>query len=194
MKTQLTFVVLLLNPWALWATIVELDISPPGSGPATGLSPGNEVIATASNGSGGEIGRGIYLDTDTRALYFNLGYGSSFGFRDLTEPAFAWLLHGPAALGETAPAIFNLGPFHTFAADPAKGGIISGSLQLDLASEANLLKGLDYINIYTTANLGGELRGQLLVVPEPSFAAMVATIVAGLLGYSRAPRSPSKSL
>jgi MYXO-CTERM domain-containing protein len=40
-------------------------------------------------------------------------------------------------------------------------------LSFSASQTADLLGGLDYINIYTPANLGGEIRGQLIVVPEP---------------------------
>jgi hypothetical protein len=155
------------------AAILEFDLSPPGAGPAVGLHPLNEVIPGSSTGSGNEIGAGIFFDTSTRLLTLNLAYGSAFGFTDLTSPAFSWLLHGPAPLGETAPVLFNLQAFHAFAPNPGQGGQIAGSLTLDAAQEAGLLAGLNYINIYTPANLGGELRGQLILVPEPHPLALV---------------------
>jgi hypothetical protein len=155
------------------AAFIEFDLSPPGAGPGVGLHPLNEVIPGFSNGSGNEIGAGIFFDTTTRLLTLNLAYGSAFGFSDLTGPAFSWLLHGPAPLGETAPVLFNLQPFHAFALNPAQGGQIVGAVTLDGAQEAGLLAGLNYINIYTPANLGGELRGQLILVPEPHPLALV---------------------
>ena len=97
-----------------------------------------------------------------------LAYGSAFGFTDLTGPAFAWLLHGPAPFGETAPVLFSLQSLHSFALNPALGGKITGAIALDEAQEVGLLRGWSYINIYTPENLGGELRGQLVVVPESS--------------------------
>lgn len=150
------------------AAIVEFDLSPPGTDSGIGLHRLNEVIPGASNGSGNEIGAGIFFDTGTRLLTLNLAYGSAFGFSDLTGPAFSWLLHGPSSLGETAPVLFNLQAFHTFAINPIQGGQIVGAVTLDANQEAGLLAGLNYINIYTPENFGGELRGQLVVVPEPS--------------------------
>ena len=59
-----------------------------------------------------------------------------------------------------------------------------GSLMLTPTQASDLLGGFDYINIYTPANLGGEIRGQLVPVPEP--AAWVIAIAGGLLFIGRA--------
>lgn len=167
---------------------IQFHLGPNGAG----LRPGNEVIPPDSGGSGNEIGAGIFFDASTRILSLNLAYGSAFGFSDLTGPAFAWLLHGPAPLGETAPVLFNLQSFHTFAADPAHGGIITGSLALNAFQETALVSGLTYINIYTPASLGGEIRAQLMVVPEPRTIFMLGCTVISL-GFSRFIRRRSSS-
>lgn len=163
------------------ANIFEFDLSPPGTSAGVGLHPLNEVIPGPSNGSGNEIGNGIFFDTSTRLLSLNLAYGSAFGFTDLTGPAFSWLLHGPSPLGETAPVLFNLQAFHTFALNPSLGGQIFGVVTLDATQEASLLAGLNYINIYTPANMGGELRGQLVLVPEPSSLLLLGMAASALL-------------
>ena len=131
------------------ATLIEFDISPSGSSPGSGLSPLNEVIPGPSSGSGGEISRGILFDTSAELLALNIGYGSAEGFSDLSGPAFSWMLHGPALTGETAPVMFDLGRFHSFAPDPIFGGRIVASLSLMPDQVADLLAGLTYINIYT---------------------------------------------
>jgi len=61
------------------------------------------------------------------------------------------------------------------------GGTVWHSHQqftLTAAQEADLLAGLHYVNLHTTAFPGGEVRGQLRLVPEP--ASMLA--LAGGLG------------
>ena len=173
------------------AALIEFDISPPGTTPALALSPDNEVIPGSSSGSGNEIGTGIRFDTISMLLSFSIGYGSSAGFTDLTGPAFAFLLHGPASPTETAPVLFDLSPFHTFASDPTEGGTIIGSLTLSSQAASSLLQGLDYINIYTPANLGGEIRGQLVAVntsvPDsgPGMLLLTASLFGGLLALHR---------
>lgn len=179
-----TSLLLLISALVSSATLIEFDISPTGSTAALGLSPENEIIPGSSRGSGNEIGGGIRFDTISRLLSFSIGYGSSAGFTDLTGAAFAFFLHGPANPWETAPVLFDLAPFHTFASDPAQGGLIVGSLTLGSQDAASLLQGLDYINIYTPANLGGEIRGQLIAVnaPVPDSGSGLFVLTAGLLG------------
>lgn len=165
------------------SAVVQFDLSPPGASSAVGLHPLNEVIPGFSNGSGNEVGAGIFFDTSTRLLTLNLAYGSAFGFTDLTGPAFSWLLHGPSPNAESAPVLFNLQSFHTFAVNPSRGGQISGSLTLSHDQESGLLAGLNYINIYTPANLGGELRGQLVVVPEPRSLLLFGAVTSASLWF-----------
>ena len=165
------------------AAVLDLDLSPPGTTPGVGLNPLNEVIPGFSSGSGNKMGSGITFNTTSLTLNLSIGYGSSAGFTDLTGPGFSWLLHGPAHSGETAPVLFDLGSFHTFAGDTARGGTIVGSLTYTPGQAADLLAGLDYINIYTPANLGGEIRGQLVPVPEP--AAWPLAAVGGLMFAGR---------
>src|SRR2546422_284821 len=86
-------------------------------------------------------------------------------------------LHGPAPPDQTAPVLFDLASFHTFAPDHARGGTLAGSISLTAAQASDLMAGLDYINIYTPANPGGEIRGQLEPVPEPSIFAL--SVMAG---------------
>ena len=70
------------------AAIISFDLSPPGTDKAVGLNWANEVPAvTNSTGSGNEIGSGILFDTSTLVLSLSVGYGSAFGFTDLTGPA-----------------------------------------------------------------------------------------------------------
>ena len=145
------------------ADIIEFDISPTGTSPAVGLKPQNEVPAVVgSTGSGNEISGGITFDTATSTLSVAMGYGSASGFTDLTGAATAVHIHGPAAVGASASPLFDLALLHFPAAIPAKGGIIFGSVIYSASEATSLLAGLNYVNIHTGTNGGGEIRGQLI--------------------------------
>ncbi len=153
------------------AAVVRFDLSPAGTDAAVGLSASNEVAGvTNSTGSGNEISGGISFDTDSSILTLALGFGSAAGFTDLSAPATAMHLHGPAGAGTNAAVLFDLGSLHFLAANPAQGGIIVGSVVYPSNQIANLLAGLNYVNIHTTNHPGGEIRGQLIalanVAPE----------------------------
>ncbi|WP_193214553.1 CHRD domain-containing protein [Luteolibacter marinus] len=150
----------------LQAEILNFDLSPAGTSAATGLSPANEVPAATGTGSGGEALTGITFDTDTNELSVALAYGSLGGFTNLTGDATAAHLHGPAGAAATAPPIhdfFATGQ-HLFAPAPGDGGVIVGKILLTPPQAADLLGGLNYINIHTSANPDGEIRGQLVHV------------------------------
>src|SRR5688572_18308299 len=67
---------LLASLVAVQANPLQFKLSPPGSSPAPGLSPANEVPAvTNSSGSGGEILTGLSFDTNTLQLSLAVGYG-----------------------------------------------------------------------------------------------------------------------
>ncbi|MFO1501302.1 MAG: CHRD domain-containing protein [Verrucomicrobiota bacterium] len=180
------------------ANLIQFDISPPNLDFGVGLSAANEVLAGldagVGGGTGGLIDLGVSLDTDSLTLAFAIGYGSARGFHDLSGPAFAWLLHGPASSGETAPVLFDLQPFHTRAPDPTAGGTILGTLLLTSTQASDLLLGLDYVNIYTDAHPGGEIRGRLFPrvgVPVPDGGPdlfCTAILLAGLGSVSIARR------
>lgn len=152
------------------AAVVDFDLSPAGTDNAVGLSPSNEVPpATLSTGSGNEIGSGITLDTDTLQsnmlqLDLSIGYGSAFGFTDLTGPVTGAQIHGPASTDTNAPMVVNLDPLLVPATNPATGGSIVGTVTLTSDEASNLLAGLYYINIQTTNYPAGEIRGQLIPV------------------------------
>jgi CHRD domain len=147
------------------AAIIPFDLSPAGTSPAIGLSPANEVPAvTNSTGSGGEILTGITFDTATLTLSFAMGYGSVAGFTDLTSAGTGFHIHGPAPTTNNAPVVLDLGTNQLPAGDPAKGGVLLGSIVLTDEQMTNLLAGLYYVNIHTATNPAGEIRGQLIAL------------------------------
>ncbi len=149
-----------------------------------GLLPGNEP-GSIFGGTGGEIGAGIFYDDVTNLLTLNVGWGSSQGFTDLSSTATASHLHGPTAgnngggvFTQTAGPAFSL----TRSSSLVTGGTFTNApLLLNPTQETDLLNGKYYINIHTANNPGGELRGFLVAVPEPSraaFALMGLSLVA----------------
>lgn len=161
------------------AKVLEFDLSPAGTDDAVGLSPANEVPAVVtSTGSGGPVSGGITFDTDTSTLSFAMGYGSAAGFANLTGTPTGLHIHGPAAAGAEASVAFDLTGAHFPAAVPANGGLVYGSLVLSPTQSANLLGGLNYVNIHTAANPDGEIRGQLVRLNSaPEITGLVDAVV-----------------
>lgn len=85
--------------------------------------------------------------------------------------------HGPAAAGVNAGVQIGL----------PTGSPKIGNATLSEAQEADLLGELWYINVHTGLHPGGEIRGQILLVPEPAtYALMLAGL--GLVGWVAARR------
>ena len=73
-------------------------------------------------------------------------------YKDLTGPATAAHIHGPAAAGANAGVLV---PF----ANPASP--IKGTVNLTPAQVTDLKDGKTYVNVHTAQNKGGEIRGQI---------------------------------
>src|ERR1043166_1977117 len=161
------FALIVATALSTHAAQIKFALSPPGTDVAVGLSPSNEVpVVTNSTGSGNTISTGIVLDTDTAILHVGIGYGSAGGFTDLTGEAVGMHVHGPASVGEEADVLVNLTPYNVPATNPALGGTIIGDVPFATNLFANLLAGSNYINIHTALNPGGEIRAQLIQVPN----------------------------
>jgi CHRD domain-containing protein/PEP-CTERM motif-containing protein len=151
-----------------------------------GLLPGNENPTVVASSSGGEIGAGIFFDDVTLALTINVGWGSGNGFSDLTGTASAGHIHGPTT--DPAPTSFTesagiLIPLDSspFTWNPsATSGSSTGTVTLTSGQATDLFAGKLYVNIHTSANPGGEIRGYL-VVPEPTTVALLALGAVGCL-------------
>jgi hypothetical protein len=186
-KTLLSLALFLGVLSAAPAALIQFDlVGTAGSG----LLPGNEPSLTvASTGSGGEIdggtnGFGIYFNDSTSRLFINVGWGSANGFTDFTSAANNSHIHGPTAgnnggggFTQTAGVLFNLPRVNS----TANAGYIQTSVSLTPTQVTELFNGRYYINVHTTSNTGGEARGFLVAVPEPSTYALGALGCLGLL-------------
>jgi uncharacterized protein (TIGR03118 family) len=84
----------------------------------------------------------------------NLTYYISFS--GLTGPATAGHIHAPFT------PVTGGGVMVPFAVPSATSGVISGKVLLTQDQLTNMVNGLCYVNIHTAANLGGEIRGQIV--------------------------------
>lgn len=154
-----------------------------------GMNAGNETnTVVGTPGSGGEVGAGITYDDATNLLSINIAWGSSNGFTDLTGNATAAHIHGPTAnpapmgFNQSASPVAGLAHLSTLSGwnPSASGGGVTGSLTLNATQEAELLAERYYINVHTATNGPGEIRGHLVIVPEPG-SSMALLGGAGLL-------------
>lgn len=197
MKTILIAATTLLLASTAHSAIIYFDIV--GKGGA-GLLSTNENHAMNSNftpGSGGEMGAGIFFDDITKVLTLNFGWGSANGFTDLSKVASAGHIHGPTASGgvasftENAGVMIGLDSGPTWNPSATNGGVFNRTITLTVAQETALLDGKTYLNIHTNATSGapsinpaGEIRGNLVIVPEPS-QALLSLLGLVMLGARR---------
>lgn len=186
----LTLAGLLLSTTVCPAAIIEFDFEGAGG---NGLLPGNEVgtgaNATNSVASGGEVGAGLFYDTDTMRLNLNFDFEGLGGATGLREQAGGGIhIHGPADFNGTASIAFFLNngsqpDVVSVIAPDERSGSISGFVSLSTAQETTLLDDEFYVNIHSDLFGGGELRGNLVrvnAVPEPG--SMFALV--GIVGYA----------
>ena len=70
-------------------------------------------------------------------------------------------IHGPALVTENKPVKFSL-TYTPTNATTNTSGTLSGTFTLTDAEIAEINDGKYYVNVHTTANPGGEIRGQLV--------------------------------
>lgn len=110
---------------------------------------------TCGAGGSGTGTASITLDDQTNLLSWNLSYSG------LSAPVTAAHFHGPAPPGEPAGIQVGIGTDN-----PAVG-----SATISAEQAGDLLAGLWYVNVHSSAFSGGEIRGQ--VVPEPGTLGLV---------------------
>ena len=106
---------------------------------------------------------------------------------NLTGTVTAAHIHGPASQTAAAGVLFSLGGATPgFNSSGTNGGWTNTTVNVS-TQEANLLGGLLYLNAHTAVNSGGEIRGNLVPIPEPTSAALLGA--AGLVFLARRRRS-----
>ena len=107
---------------------------------------GPQADGCAGTGSAG-TGTGTFtLDTETGLVNYNITFSGLSGTETVSH------VHGPAAACAGANPAYNLPP-----GDPK-----IGSTTLNASEQADMINGLHYVNIHSSINGGGEIRGQVL--------------------------------
>lgn len=91
---------------------------------------------------------------------------------------------GPATPTQTGPMIFDLGTPIVSVVGGNAFVSYSGVEALTPAQIGNLTADLDYVNVITTEYPGGEIRGQVTLLPEPS-SALLLGVGAGIVWLAR---------
>lgn len=183
----IAFMVFAMSPIAN-ADFVEFDFA---GNAGAGLLPGNEVGDNTSLGSdstafGGEVGGGLIFDASTNVLDVNFSFEGLDGGL-LFDAASGIHLHLPPVAGDpfnqTGPVVFNLNSFDDAAVTNFNSQILDGATSGSISAQVDFSNNLDlvddlfagefYLNIHSQNFSGGELRGSLTAVPEPSSMALL---------------------
>ena len=120
----------------------------------------NAGAGTCGAGGSGTGTGTITLDTVSNALSWSITWSGLSGTPTLMH------FHGPALSNQNAGVQIGTG---------VAGPPVVGNAILSAGQEADLLAGLWYLNLHTTTFTGGEIRGQVLAVPEPSTALLLVS-------------------
>ena len=187
-KLFLSYCLLFAASSASNAATIFFDLAGTG-GP--GLRTTNENSAVVgSSATGGELLGGITFNNVSLVLSINTGWGTTNGFINLSGNATAGHLHGPTTSGGTTSFAQNAGVKYGLDSvagwnSSASAGGFNGTVTILAADVPALLNGQFYMNVHTATNGGGEIRGNLVQVPEPTVSLMGAAATLGLLTLRR---------
>jgi len=136
------------------------------------LTGAGEFPANASTATG--FGT-VVLSADQTTITVNESWSG------LSAPASASHIHGPAGPGANANVLF---PF-SGVPSATSGSIPQQTFNITPTQVGYLLNGTLYMNVHNVNFQGGEIRGQLLPVPEPSTFGLIAAGIAGAFGLAR---------
>jgi CHRD domain-containing protein len=131
---------------ALTASALALPVRAEMVNLGADLSARNEVPPNTSSGNGRAD---IRLDTTSGNLSWTINYSG------LTAPLSAAHFHGPAAAGANAGVIVPI-------ANAGASAPLTGMATLSPTQVADVLAGRWYVNVHTSTNPGGEIRGQVV--------------------------------
>ncbi|MDM7922301.1 MAG: CHRD domain-containing protein [Pyrinomonadaceae bacterium] len=115
------------------------------------LSPGQEVPPVSSNATGSAR---LTLDAAAGTLSYTVV------FSGLSSTQTAAHIHGPSPIGANGTVLLTLGVVG------GTSGTITGTVAITPTQIAHLRSGQTYVNVHSTNNPGGEVRGQV-ALPRP---------------------------
>lgn len=162
------------------AALIPFDLS---GRSGVGMRPDNENPTASGSGLGVEFGSGIAFDDVSKILTINVVWNG------LTGVVTAAHIHQSADFTTNGGVIFSLDGATPGYSNSANGGGWTGTtVTLNTTQETQLLASQLYLNAHTATNPGGEIRANLVPVPEPASVVLAAMGMIGLAARGRIRR------